>query len=119
MMHTQEKRLTLTQEEIMQRRQLDAKFEAFMAESIADRKGIREELARSTRTLNEVHTALFARDDDNDLGITGLVPSMQRVMQHVNVTCGIAKFLKWSVISAGAIAAALIPISQILGWWGV
>lgn len=101
----------------MQRRALDAEFKAFMKESIEDRKGLRQELAGNTRTLDAVHIALFAKDDENELGITGLVPSMQRVVQHVTVTCSIAKFLKRLAVGVVGTLAALIPIGQALGWW--
>lgn len=100
------------------RRQIDTEFKDFMRESMADRKSIRESLAENTRTTHEVHLALFAKNDDNELGITGLVISMQKVLTHVEVVCSYAKFFKRTILTVGGIAAALVPIGQLLGWWG-
>lgn len=120
-MSEKQERFTLRQEHIdmlENRRGLDAEFKSFMTESLADRKSIREALAENTRATHEVHLALFARDDENDFGMTGLVVNMQKVLKHVEVVCGIAKFFKWLVVGVGSLTAALIPIGQVLGWWG-
>jgi hypothetical protein len=127
----QAERHTLSQEDIdmlQNRRALDAEFKEFMQQSLEDRKGIRKEVdglraevAANTRTTNEIHTALFAKNDDNDLGITGLVVSMQRVVNHSEVVCNFAKFAKRLVVGAGSLAGALAAIAavgQLLGWWG-
>lgn len=117
---TEEHRFVLSQSDIemlKNRRTIDAKFEAFMVESMEDRKRIRAELADNSRATNEMHTALFAKDDNNDLGITGLVVGMQTVLKHVEVVCNIARFLKWAVVGTGGIAAAAVPFGKIFGWW--
>lgn len=120
-------RFVLTQQHIdalNNRRALDAEFAAFMKASIADREDIRAKVsnletavADNTRTTNEVHTALFAKNDNNEFGITGLVTNMQSVVKHIEVVCSIAKFLKWSVVGTGSLAAAAVPFGKIFGWW--
>lgn len=121
-------RFVLSQDDIdtiKNRRALDTEFATFMQASLADRQAIREEvaqlakaLAANTRTTDEVHTALFAKDDNNEFGTTGLVVNMQTVLNHVKVVCGIAKFFRWVVIGVGGLAAAVVPVGQIFGWWG-
>lgn len=123
-MGEKQERFTLKQEHIEMlenRRGLDAEFKSFMQESLADRKSIREALAENTRATHEVHLALFAKDDDNELGITGLVISMQRVLKHVEVVCGIAQFFKRLVIGGGSVAAAIaaiLALGEFFGRWG-
>jgi hypothetical protein len=122
-----EERHTLSQEDIdmlQNRRQLDAKFEEFMAKSIEDRAGIRGKVdqlelavADNTRTTNAIHTALFARSDDNEFGMTGLMTNMQTVLKHTEVVCNFAKFAKWSIVGLGGLAAAVLPVGKLLGWW--
>lgn len=112
-------RITLKQEHIdmlENRRGLDVEFKDFMQASLADRKSIREALAENTRATNEVHLALFAPDDHNEFGMTGLVVNMQKVLKHVEVVCNIAKFFKWLAVSVLAAAAAILPLAQAMGW---
>lgn len=126
-----EERHTLSQEDIdmlQNRRQLDAKFEDFMVKSLEDRQGIRKEVdglraavADNTRMTNEVHIALFAKNDDNELGITGLVISMQRILSHTEVVCNFAKFAKNIIVGGGSLAAAIaaiIALGSLFGRWG-
>lgn len=123
-----EERHTLSQEDIdmlQNRRQLDAKFEDFMAKSIEDRTGIRKEVdglraavADNTRMTNEVHIALFAKNDDNELGITGLVIIMQRILNHTEIVCNFAKFAKHLVVGGGTLAAAIAAILALGGYFG-
>jgi hypothetical protein len=120
-------RFTLSQsdiEAIKNRRALDTEFAAFMQASIVDRRQIREEveqlakaLAANTHTTQEVHTALFAKDDNNDFGTAGLVVNMQSVLNHVKVVCGIARFFRWVIVGVGGMAAAAVPFGKIFGWW--
>lgn len=123
----EEERFVLTQqhiEAITNRRALDVQFAEFMQASMVDRadiraqvEGLKTDVAANTRTTNEVHTALFAKDDSNEFGITGLVTNMQNVVKHIEVVCSIAKFLKWSVVGTGSLAAAAVPFGKIFGWW--
>lgn len=123
-----EERHTLSQEDIemlQNRRALDTKFEEFMRESIEDRRGIRKEVdelrsevAANTNMTREVHVALFATDDRNEFGITGLVTNMQTVVKHIEVVCNFAKFTKRLIIGGGSFAAAITAILALGGYFG-
>ncbi len=112
-------RFTLTQEHVdmlNNRSALDERFEAFMAASLTDRRGIREELSKNTRTIGEIHVALFAQDEHNEFGMTGLVTNMQRVVRHTEVVCNLARFCKWAVVGALSMLAPALAALHYLGW---
>lgn len=118
----QEQRFVLTQADIamlQNRRAIDEKFEDFMRESMADRRSIRKELEANTRTIYEMHTALFAKDDNNEFGITGLVVNMQNMVKHQEVLCNIAKFFKWLAVAAVSVATGGAALIQFFSMWGV
>lgn len=118
-MEEEEKRFILTQEHIdmlQNRAAMDAEFKAFMEESLADRKSIRGELAANTRTINEVHTALFAKDDSNEFGITGLVTNMQAVVRHTEIVCNFARFCRALIIGALGMIVPALAGAHYLGW---
>ena len=101
---------------LQNRAAMDAEFKAFMEESLADRKSIRGELAANTRTINEVHTALFAKDDSNEFGITGLVTNMQNVARHTEIVCNFARFCKALIIGALGMIVPALAGAHYLGW---
>ena len=119
-------RFTLTQEEhemLKGRRAIDTKIEEFMRASIEDRMSIREQVVKldravagNTQTINEMHTALFAKDDDNEFGVAGLMVNMQKIVKHTEVTCNIARFLKWSTVS---VLGVVVPILAGLHYLGL
>lgn len=102
---------TLTQEEIEMRRALDAEFAAFMKSSDQRYTELSARVNDNTRITNEVHTALFAKNSDNEFGTPGLVVMVQQVVNHTRVVCNIARFFKWlavATLAAGVSAVAFL-----------
>jgi hypothetical protein len=100
---------SLTQEDIDMlhaRREIDAKFEEFMVKTTTDVEGLQKGLAANTATTNAIHTALFAKDDNNVYGMPGLMTNMQKVVTHTEVVCNIAKFAKRLAIGLVAVLIA-------------
>jgi hypothetical protein len=112
-------RFTLTQEHIEMlnsRRAVDAQFGEFMQDSDARVNRLEKAVARLEAVINEMHTALFAKDDTNEYGVTGLMVNMQRIVRHTEVVCNIARFFKWCVVGVLGIVTPFLAALHYLGW---
>lgn len=90
-----------------------SEFEEFRAES-------KDYRCQQAKKLDSIHTAVFAKDDNNEFGMIGIQVIMQKFNQHLDMLCSFArigkktlKFLFWLITSAGGAVAA----AKAAGWW--
>lgn len=67
------------------------------------------------KKINSIHTALFARDDNNEHGQAGLMITAKNIDHHITAVCNIAKWLRHAILAASAIIVAGIGAAKALG----
>lgn len=67
------------------------------------------------KTLKSIHTALFAKNEDNEHGQAGLMTTAKNIDHHITAVCNIAKWLKHAFLAASAIIVAGIGAAKALG----
>ena len=83
---------------------------------------VMEHLRGIRTTLDRQDVALFARTEDNEFGMPGVMTVMQRVDAHIDVLCAWArtakKILKAAVWTAGSLGtiAGTIAAARAVGW---
>jgi hypothetical protein len=70
--------------------------------------------------LGRMNTALFAKDDDNEFKMTGLMVIGQRIDSHIDTVCAMGRYLRHAIVWLGSIASGVSAIWFLgfqLGWW--
>jgi len=77
-----------------------------------------EEIQRLKLQHNKLETALFAKDNNNEFGMPGLMVSMQKVDKHIDVTCNIAIWLRRLIVGMLGLGAPAAAIGHYFKLWG-
>jgi len=64
------------------------------------------------KKLDNIHTALFAKDDQNEHGQVGLMVTASKIDKHITVVCNI---FKWGLAGVTSLIP-LIGAAKALGW---
>ena len=69
------------------------------------------------KKLDSIHTALFARDEDNEHNQPGLMHTARNIDQHITSICTISRWTYRAVLAFVAVAAPTAALGKALGWW--
>lgn len=72
-------------------------------------------LDRQEAKLDQVHLALFAKDDDNENGQRGLMHTAQRIEQHIDTVCKLARWARNSIVAIAGLIAAVGAAAKAVG----
>jgi hypothetical protein len=67
--------------------------------------------------LDQITTALFAEDDQNQNKQPGLMHTARNIDNHIRTVCNIAKWIFRSIVGLLTIGAPTVAIGKALGWW--
>lgn len=69
--------------------------------------------------IEKIDTALFATDDDNEYGVTGLMVTAKKMSSHIDTVCALGRFVRNAIIWLGGLAGGLSGILYLgfqMGW---
>lgn len=69
------------------------------------------------KTLKSIHTALFAKNEDNEHGQAGLMTTAKNIDQHITAICNIAKWAWRAAVAILAVGTPMAAMGKALGWW--
>jgi len=93
--------------------QLVSKIDTMTRQNSAEHKVVCEKLER-------INTALFARDDDNEFEMPGLMVTGKRMNSHIDTICALGRLIKIGFGWLGAVATGASAIWFFgfqMGWW--
>jgi len=70
--------------------------------------------------LERMNTALFARDDDNEFKMPGLMVIGQKMNSHIDTVCALGGFIKKAFGWLGGVASGASAVWFLgfqMGWW--
>jgi hypothetical protein len=99
---------------------IDQKFDQLVAKIDEMRLSNTAEHQVVCAKLEKIDTALFATDDENEYGITGLMVTARKMSSHIDTVCTLGRFTKKAAQWLAAVASAVSAIWFLgfqLGWW--
>lgn len=99
---------------------IETKFDQLCAKIDEMKQRNTEEHEVVCAKLERMNTALFAKDDDNEFKMTGLMVIGQRIDSHIDTVCALGRFARKSLVGLGSVASAVSAIWFLgfqLGWW--
>lgn len=66
---------------------------------------------------DSIHTAIFAKTEDNEHGQVGLMVTAKNIDTHILAFCRIAKWSWRSLLALLSVATATLALGKTAGWW--
>jgi len=66
---------------------------------------------------DSIHTAIFAKTEDNEHGQVGLMVTAKNIDTHILAFCRIAKWSWRSFLALLSVATAALALGKTAGWW--
>lgn len=98
---------------------IDQKFDQLVAKIDEMRLSNTAEHQVVCAKLEKIDTALFATDDENEYGITGLMVTARKMSSHIDTVCALGRFVRNAIIWLGGLAGGLSGILYLcfqMGW---
>jgi len=80
----------------------------------AEAKSGVDEVSRKIDRFDEV---IFSRTKENQFGRPGLLVTAERLDNHLDAMCSLAKWAKATIVGTVATFAAVVSVGKSLGWW--
>ena len=68
------------------------------------------------RRMDDIHTAIFATDSDNENDQPGLMITAKKISDHIDNVCRVAKWAWRLMVGLGTFAASTAIFAHQMGW---